>query len=122
MKRISLLLICLAVSIYALSQNNYADIVKTKNEILSLKQEVLRREPVRLENNLNKILGLYEGVFAENSVEYAETMMWCAMICERMGDNKQAMKLLKNSCDIFKQYGEGVLTAKIPWTKYFILT
>lgn len=121
MKRISLLLICLAVSIYALSQNNYADIVKTKNEILSLKQEVLRREPVRLENNLNKILGLYEGVFAENSVEYAETMMWCAMICERMGDNKQAMKLLKNSCDIFKQYGEGVFDGKDTLDEIFYL-
>lgn len=56
---------------------------------------------------LNRVLSIYRSRYSAHSHQYADCMMWCAYACAEFGDNKQAQKLLKQSDELFKQFGVG---------------
>ena len=123
MKRLALIIACLVIAFNAASQE-YDNMAKNKDEVLSLKNSILREMKYDMgvgNYYLNSMCALYEETFTKNSAEYAECMMWCAMVCERMGDNKQALKLLKQSKEIFKLYGKGPFDGKDTINEIFYL-
>lgn len=70
---------------------------------------------------LNDILDLYKTVSTKESKEYADCLMWCALICERLGDDKQAQSLMQTSQTIFEQYGDGPFDGKDTINEIFYL-
>ena len=110
-KRIVLLfLICTAIVLEARSQKTGAVSQSDSDKVLALREQVLSNcdyKSEEIQNGLNAILDLYKQAYTTESCQFADCLMWCAMICEENGDNKQALSLLNSSCNIFKLYGTG---------------
>ena len=62
---------------------------------------------LNLDSYLNQLLDIYERCYGYESQQYADCLMWCAMICAQAGDENQADKLIKHSENLFKMYGTG---------------
>ncbi len=110
-KFIFLIYILFAYNLFA-NPNSFR---KSNNNISYLKNEIYNQLNTTntVENSkLNKLLKIYYNKYTPNSNQYAECLMWCAMICEKVGDNKQASFLLNKSNQIFKKYGNGVFDGK----------
>ena len=73
-----------------------------KNDLIEVKEQ--KKD---ISQTLNRILNLYASQYTINSHEYADCLMWCAMMCAEANDDKIAHQLLNKSIKIFKHYGEG---------------
>ena len=87
----------------ALSVYPITDSIKVlKNDLI-----VAKKQEKDISQTLNSILNLYNSQYSSNSHEYADCLMWCAMMCAEANDNKLAHQLLTESIKTFKHYGYG---------------
>ena len=56
---------------------------------------------------LQELLKYYEETFTVQSSQYAECVLWSAMVCQKSNDHKQCRKLINRSEKLFKEYGNG---------------
>lgn len=81
--------------------------------IVSLKKSILSdSDPVSMSAGMNRLIRLYADRYTRNSSEYAESLLWCSKVCCDSGDNRQSLKLLKSSSDIFRTYGTGPFSGR----------
>lgn len=64
-------------------------------------------EQLNFEDEMNELLSIYRQQYSEACPQFAEALMWAAMVCVECGDNKQGRTLLERSDRLFKQYGHG---------------
>lgn len=102
LSRTYLILICLLIiSLLAKAKNNCPIIQQNiGNDLISSNQTELQKD-------LQSLLSYVSEVYSTHSGEYAESVLWAAMILEQAGDNKQSQKLLTRSDKLFKKYGDG---------------
>lgn len=70
-------------------------------------QDLIDTNRTRLQADLQDLLDYVAAEHGTQSPEYAEAVLWAAMIVEQAGDCKQSSRLLKASNKLFKQYGSG---------------
>lgn len=74
---------------------------------LQLVADIIHSETNGISSELNELLSIYRRQYSEQSAQYADALMWAAMACTELGDNKQGQQLLKKSDQFFAQYGNG---------------
>lgn len=98
-------------SVFALDSTIQQDSLHVQIENLLSEIKNIRTS-ASLNTSLNQVLSLYEKRHSAHSSQYADCMMWCAYACAEFGDNKQAKNLLKQSKELFKQYGHGTFAGR----------
>lgn len=88
--------------------------------VLGLNNKPISKDAIS-SSYLNYALGTYEYTYTAQSAEYAECMMWCGMMCMEAGDNMQAKKVINESCDLFRKYGNGPFEGKDTINEIFYL-
>lgn len=107
MKQIFLILsLLLCVSAQAQIES-VAEDVHTATIISEIVNEKVTEKSLNISTYLNDMLSLYQKHYTTNSPQYADCVMWCAMMCAQAGDGKQANDLLKKSCQLYKAVGTG---------------
>ena len=100
----------LLLSLSAKSQTDSLAIAADVNKVTSISESVnymIASYGTDVSYLLNEMLSIYQKHYTAESPQYADCIMWCAMICSRVGDDRQANALLKQSCKLFKQCGSG---------------
>lgn len=96
------LLICLLIiSLLANAENNIPMIQQ------NIGNDLIKKDQYGLQKDLQNLLSYVGEVYSTHSSEYAESVLWTAMIMEQAGDNKQSQRLLSLSDKLFKKYGSG---------------
>ena len=109
-KRNLLILLLLLLGVSANAQHDslsFADDVRRVSFIRESIDNKISEYGVDVSGLLNEMLSIYQKHYTAESPQYADCLMWCAMICSRVGDDRQANALLKQSCKLFKQCGSG---------------
>lgn len=108
MTRHIFLLLSLLLCVIAQAQiESVADDAQTATIISEIVSERVTEESLNVSTYLNEMLSLYQKHYTTNSPQYADCVMWCAMMCAQAGDGKQAKALLKKSCQLYKAVGTG---------------
>ena len=84
----------------------------TKDMARQLLEKIGSSETTNIDADLNELLSLYRMNYSPQSTQYADALMWVAMVCAEAGDNKQSSLLLKQSDTLFAQYGNGVFDGR----------
>lgn len=113
MKRIILLITYIVPFVHAFAAMNTLQQDTLVVQIEQLLKELKNTNSSEgLDASLNQILSLYESRYSAHSAQYADCMMWCAYACAEFGDNKQARNLLRQSDELFQQYGHGTFAGR----------
>ena len=91
----------LFISLIATAENNIPLIQQ------NIGNDLINRDQSALQNDLQNLLSCVAEIYSTHSNEYAESVLWAAMIMEQTGDNKQSQRLLSRSDKLFKKYGSG---------------
>lgn len=75
--------------------------------ILGVKAKAQHTTSFASSSEMNEMIQLYKNKYTEESSQYADCILWCAMQCALANDNKQASFLLKSSDELFMKYGTG---------------
>lgn len=70
---------------------------------------------------MNQLLYEYESRYTVDSPEYAGCLMWCADVCVENRDNRQGKRLMQQSEDIFRKYGNGAFNGRDTLSQIFFL-
>lgn len=81
----------------------------------------LNQDNTLLTADLRSLLQNYEKQYGVASPQYAEAVLWCAMVCEQAGDCKQSQRLIKESERLYKQYGSGPFNGRDTISEIFRL-
>lgn len=110
MKKIALFLLLCLFSCVLWAQTGNAAPKEDVEEVELLKQEIAHRlELGRWDVSplLNRVIDLYQKRYSLESSQYADCLLWCAMVCAEADDINQAEALVKESTRLFEQYGKG---------------
>ena len=80
------------------------------NHMSALQQDVIQHigcDNAACTAALQRLLDYYEERYTAQSPQYAECVLWSAMICHQSHDRKQCKQLLTKSDELFKKYGPG---------------
>ena len=111
MKKLLLLILCCLSAMAGFAQDNKnASYVSTNDIVLFFRDRIMAsmgKNTMYINADMTQIRLIYKDVYTEESSQYADCLLWCAMICQNAGDNSQAGRLMKRSREIFKKYGQG---------------
>lgn len=112
MKRIVFTILCVVFAASLFSQNRRHLVVDYANDsVIYYRDKIINRiannDTTDISEDLNKIVALYYDYYSWGSKEFNESILWCAMMSLEWGDDQEAERLMKGSCDLFAQYGDG---------------
>lgn len=105
-------LISILVLFILTSWDVHAQPDRINNWVREQQTQIANKSGVDINNTLNELLDVYQKKFSSDSPQYADALMWTAMACVGAGDNKQGLKLLKQSDELFRQYGKGMFEGR----------
>ena len=114
-KFILFLFACLLISGTWAQVGPVSTIEEAQEEVTFLETAIMQRlESKRKDVDylMNRMLVLYQQQYTTRSAQYADCLMWCAMICAEIEDNNQATMLMEKSVDLFNRYGKGPFNGK----------
>ena len=104
------------ISIFVLFTLTFCDVQaqldRTNNWVREQQMLIANKSGVDINNELNELLAVYQKKFSADNPQYADALMWTAMVCAEAGDNKQGLTLLKQSDELFRQHGEGIFEGR----------
>lgn len=124
MKRIILFIHILILSACLSAQSRYSVVRFVQayyDDVRFVKNDNIHNLIIENSYSLNQMLLKIQKAYTVQSPQYAESVMWCAYVCVKRGDNVQSKRLLDESSLLFKQYGDGVFDGKDTLHQIFYL-
>ncbi|MBO4906580.1 MAG: CHAT domain-containing protein [Bacteroidaceae bacterium] len=100
----------LLISLHILAQTADSRRARLLMDVISkyeVPQYISNELAINIGTELNELLSIYRQAYGSDSPQYADALLQAALTCADFGDNKQGMKWVKRSDEIFKQHGHG---------------